>query len=136
MYKFFIQVFEDYLVFNAYLLYIYYHIKTKFLCFNVNGFLIDKFQHLFNFYFRVPSHLLHKNSSFVINEMFKAAEQDLQIELWNTYIAEHLGKLVVHCVGNFVIQRLFDAIQDKNIVCIYVLFSSPSLLFYENNIHK
>lgn len=48
--------------------------------------------------------------------MFKAAEQDLQLKLWNDYIADNIEKLIVDPVGNFVVQRLFDAINDRNLV--------------------
>ncbi|XP_054714796.1 uncharacterized protein LOC129224378 [Uloborus diversus] len=56
----------------------------------------------------IPFALLHKNSSYIIEEMFKAADEEVQHQLWEEYMGCFLSKLVVHPIGNYIVQRLFD----------------------------
>ncbi len=52
--------------------------------------------------------------------MFKVSDEDLQGELWNQYISNHIASLVVHPVGNFVIQRIYDAINNRSLVSFFL----------------
>lgn len=63
----------------------------------------------------VPLCLLDKSTSFVFDEMFKAANEDVQLKLWNEYVADHIKQLVIDPIGNFVIQRIYDAISNRTL---------------------
>lgn len=51
--------------------------------------------------------------------MFKAADVDLQLKLWSEHIANNIEKLIIDPVGNFVVQRIYDAISDRTLVSSY-----------------
>ncbi|GFY67401.1 nucleolar protein 9 [Trichonephila inaurata madagascariensis] len=61
----------------------------------------------------IPKVLLHRNCSFIFEKMFASANEELQLSLWNDYIADSLEYLVTHSVGNCIIQRLFDVVESK-----------------------
>ncbi|GFT46814.1 nucleolar protein 9 [Nephila pilipes] len=61
----------------------------------------------------IPKPFLHRNCSFVVEKMFAAADEELQLSLWNDYIADSLESLVTHSIGNYIIQRLFDVVESK-----------------------
>ncbi|XP_071035510.1 nucleolar protein 9 [Parasteatoda tepidariorum] len=78
----------------------------------------------------VPVAFLQKNTSFVIEKMFEASDEDLQSTLWTKYVDDSFEHLITHRISNFIVQRFFDSVKSTTL--LQVMSEKAGSLF--NNI--